>query len=259
MFQIIALLISFFTSLYASEECEYLDYLGKRLNVSDIECPGNSFCNSSRVINVQYISHPMYFYPGMKNEERTSSYETFQKPVHQLLRRCCGCLRINEMQHLNTIAQLDFTVSKDADFIFPIFSTASTEKMHGYYFIPLIDIPGMMYASEPPKVDIINMFNQVFPICLVNILLCVVAGFVGWLTETWGNIEEFPRGFLRGWYNGSWWAFISMTTVGYGDKAPRSFLGRLYSVFWITIGIVAYGLLTGCCVHRSGKGEFTTP
>ena len=67
------------------------------------------------------------------------------------------------------------------------------------------------------------------------------------------NDEEFPRSFLIGWYEGFWWAFISMTTVGYGDKAPRSYVGRLYSLAWITIGIIAYGTLTGIVYNEVAK------
>lgn len=29
------------------------------------------------------------------------------------------------------------------------------------------------------------------------------------------NTEEFPRSFLRGFFEGFWWSFVSMTTVGY--------------------------------------------
>ena len=29
------------------------------------------------------------------------------------------------------------------------------------------------------------------------------------------NTEEFPRGFLIGILEGGWWAYVSMTTVGY--------------------------------------------
>ena len=142
---------------------------------------------------------------------------------------------------------------KHSDFIYPIFSKSSKEKMFGYYYIPLIDIPGLMYAKEPPKVNLANLFIQMFPITIVCILLCLVAGFICWLIETWGNVEEFPRSFLTGWYEGFWWAFVSMTTVGYGDKAPRSFIGRIYSIAWISIGIIAYGLLTGIVYSEVAK------
>ena len=33
--------------------------------------------------------------------------------------------------------------------------------------------------------------------------------------ETHTNPEEFPASFVKGTANGIWWAFITMTTVGY--------------------------------------------
>ena len=36
-----------------------------------------------------------------------------------------------------------------------------------------------------------------------------------------------------------------MTTVGYGDKTPKSIPGRIFSIVWVSIGIVACSLLTG--------------
>ena len=65
------------------------------------------------------------------------------------------------------------------------------------------------------------------------------------------------RAFFKGWFEGFWWSFISMTTVGYGDKTPRSVAGRLFSVLWISIGIIAYGLLTG--IVYSEVNEVNSP
>ena len=62
--------------------------------------------------------------------------------------------------------------------------------------------------------------------------------------ETWGNKEEFPRSFLIGWFEGIWWGFISMSTVGYGDKAPKSIQARIFAIIWIVIGITTFSLIT---------------
>ena len=45
--------------------------------------------------------------------------------------------------------------------------------------------------------------------------------------------------------NGLWWAFVTATTVGYGDVYPHTFIGRLIAVFLILIGMGTFGMITG--------------
>jgi hypothetical protein len=45
--------------------------------------------------------------------------------------------------------------------------------------------------------------------------------------------------------DGIWWAFVSMTTVGYGDIAPERPLIRMLATFVILCGIVATAILVG--------------
>lgn len=45
--------------------------------------------------------------------------------------------------------------------------------------------------------------------------------------------------------DGVWWAFVSMTTVGYGDIAPKSLGIRMLATFVILCGIVATAILVG--------------
>jgi len=66
-----------------------------------------------------------------------------------------------------------------------------------------------------------------------------------WWLDTWYNPEEFPRSFLKGASEGFWWAFVSMTTVGYGDRSPRGVLGRIFGIIWILIGLVITSVFTG--------------
>jgi hypothetical protein len=47
------------------------------------------------------------------------------------------------------------------------------------------------------------------------------------------------------WFDGVWWAMVTLTTVGYGDFSPESFLGRWVGALVMMGGIVSVAILTG--------------
>ena len=44
---------------------------------------------------------------------------------------------------------------------------------------------------------------------------------------------------------GIWWAIVTTTTVGYGDMAPATPLGRLIAILLMMVGIGCIGMITG--------------
>jgi voltage-gated potassium channel len=44
--------------------------------------------------------------------------------------------------------------------------------------------------------------------------------------------------------DGIWWAWVTITTVGYGDIVPGSTVGRLFGSFLILLGIALFSMLT---------------
>ncbi|HTX64383.1 MAG TPA: transporter substrate-binding domain-containing protein [Opitutaceae bacterium] len=70
---------------------------------------------------------------------------------------------------------------------------------------------------------------------LVSVLAVVLLGAaVGvWLFERRANPEQFGGSAATGLGAAFWWSAVTMTTVGYGDKAPRSPGGRLVAIVWM--------------------------
>lgn len=56
--------------------------------------------------------------------------------------------------------------------------------------------------------------------------LLIGVGVLIWLAERRVN-AQFQRDPLSGIGSGLWWSAVTMTTVGYGDQAPTTLLGRL--------------------------------
>ncbi len=79
------------------------------------------------------------------------------------------------------------------------------------------------------------------------LLLCGVLSFVGiviWLLESRRNRAQFGDSPVRGIGSGFWFAAVTMTTVGYGDKAPITFAGRMVSVIWMFAALILTAFLT---------------
>ncbi len=77
---------------------------------------------------------------------------------------------------------------------------------------------------------------------IVSLLLLV--GVLLWLAERRRNQAQFPASPARGIANGVWLALVTMTTVGYGDRAPVTALGRLVAGVWMVSALVITSSLT---------------
>lgn len=75
-------------------------------------------------------------------------------------------------------------------------------------------------------------------VVLLLLLLSLIAGAVIWFLENKKNREMFGGKFSKGIGQGIWWAMVTMTTVGYGDKAPRTLGGRVVAVIWMFFSII---------------------
>lgn len=70
-------------------------------------------------------------------------------------------------------------------------------------------------------------------------LVLLLLGALIWLFEKKRNPGQFGGSPTSGIFSGFWWAAVTMTTVGYGDKAPVTFGGRVVATIWMFVGIIA--------------------
>jgi len=167
--------------------------------------------------------------------------------VVDLLYTCCGkCTKFAEVKTYDDVSQVPAPTNTTSHFIFPVLGRSAAVKLYGYHFLPLVQTPSVYYIT-PKVTNILNILVEeclnMWPLLINCMLMILLSGFVGWLLEQRDN-QEFPKQFFKGWFEGIWWSFVSMTTVGYGDKVPKSYPGRLFTMVWILVGMTTFSFLT---------------
>lgn len=89
-----------------------------------------------------------------------------------------------------------------------------------------------------------SFFNRNF-LRGILILISVIAlfGLATWAFEHRKNPTHFRPGW-RGFFDGMWWSVVTMTTVGYGDKYPKSRGGKVVALVWMFSGLLFVSGLT---------------
>lgn len=103
------------------------------------------------------------------------------------------------------------------------------------------DIGFTVWGSVKP------FFSKTFFVALgVFLVILTIVGFLVWVVERRSDGGPFSSGPVNGLGNGIWLALVTMTTVGYGDLAPRTVMGRIVLGCWMVVALVsATSLLAG--------------
>lgn len=94
------------------------------------------------------------------------------------------------------------------------------------------------------QIFINNFFSRDF-LNVVLLLLIILSSFgtLLWFVEKRKNKYQFRPG-IKGLFDGLWWAAVTMTTVGYGDKAPKSQLGKTIAIVWMFTAVIIISSFT---------------
>jgi len=128
--------------------------------------------------------------------------------------------------------------------------TSKRERMlefsHPYYETGLqIMIPKKesVISTIPKAILAIFFTREVLLIFVFFFGVLLLSAHIIWLTERKNN-EDFPEQYIPGIATSIWWAAVTVTTVGYGDKTPHGVPGRIFGLIWIFAGYFAFSYFT---------------
>jgi ABC-type amino acid transport substrate-binding protein len=82
-----------------------------------------------------------------------------------------------------------------------------------------------------------------------------LAGVLIWGVERKRNPSHFEPG-VAGVGEGIWWAVVTATGVGYGDRVPVTAAGRVVAVLWMLTGVLFVSAFTGSVAARVAIQHF---
>jgi len=110
-------------------------------------------------------------------------------------------------------------------------------------------VTGLGIAVSYKPAGALQAFKAIFSgefIWVVSLLIGLLLfwGLLVWVFERHENREEFGGSTAKGIGSGFWWAAVTMTTVGYGDKSPRTLGGRIVGFIWMFAAIILISFFT---------------
>ena len=142
--------------------------------------------------------------------------------------------------------------------------TANREKRVDFSH-PFFDSGLMVAVKKDPGSRRLNLILKILKVIVYSFIvfligLTVVAHVIWFLEKSDNDPKSFPTDYKSGIVDAYWWAVVTMTTVGYGDKCPRKIVGRIIASVWMIIGIIWFAAFTATLtssltIDRIGHGE----
>jgi ABC-type amino acid transport substrate-binding protein len=155
-----------------------------------------------------------------------------------------------EWREYGSLAEIQSAIERDEIDVVPAMAMTEQHEVivdfsHPYYRSG----SAIAVSAEGAGHDWLSVVRSIFSWNVLGaigflVLLWITAGVALWLCERRRNRAVSSDGPLRGVEHGVWWAAVTMTTVGYGDVAPKTMGGRIVATIWMLISIVLIASFT---------------
>jgi len=109
---------------------------------------------------------------------------------------------------------------------------------------PALRLGSLIRKHRKQILKLILLSRDSFPVAMAILFgMVFISGASAWLLEHHQNAS------FANLSDGLWWAFVTLSTVGYGDIVPVTDAGRIIAVLTMVFGLVAYSLLIANLTH----------
>ena len=103
---------------------------------------------------------------------------------------------------------------------------------------PALKIGTLVRANRERLMKLVILSSESFPVAMT-----LIFGVVFFFGASACLLEHAHNPAFADISDGLWWAFVTLTTVGYGDLYPVTSGGRIVAVFTMLFGIAIYSLM----------------
>jgi ABC-type amino acid transport substrate-binding protein len=94
-----------------------------------------------------------------------------------------------------------------------------------------------------------SVLAELAPLIALTFALLIVMGVAMWLAERPMRPRNHESA-VDTLHDGVYWAVVTMTTVGYGDKTPKTTAGRVIAILWMLASVALVSILSTSIVSR---------
>ena len=122
--------------------------------------------------------------------------------------------------------------------------TINSQRLDNFKFSQPYYQSSLAIAYQKGEFSIWHVIKMLFSFKLliaigIFLVILTIVGTLLWLAERKASPEQFPADPLRGIGSGMWLAIVTMSTTGYGDKAPITLMGRIIAGTWMIVSIIS--------------------
>ncbi|XP_032227933.2 uncharacterized protein LOC5503808 [Nematostella vectensis] len=152
--------------------------------------------------------------------------------------------------HKPSLSDVRKSIRDTADLSFPMTLPEDSHKSSpddDVIFVPVMKMTSsIVYITEELSAGVYasavgSSILQCLPVLAGLCVTSYLVGMIFWFLDAKHNPDLHPS-FIKGAAKGSWCAFISTASVGYGDCIPVSSPARVFMMGWIIMGLIYWSI-----------------